>query len=521
MSNTPEATATAEHGSAKSYILLFVLALAPRLYLLRVFGIELSNDGFDAVRTLTIVQTSGMGALPRDLVDRFILHPLYMALLGVLRAVTPTSLDFFLVARLLSALLGCLAVLVMFVLVRSALDEVSAWGAALLLAYAPTFLWESVAILSSTLFLTLYLLVILSLWRKSYRWASLLAALSALTRYEGIVLLLLVTLALAARGVRGRRALRGDWAFHAAMVLAFPAAILCAGYLATGDFTQAVGAQSMASIWLRFFAPSEFLQRASFFLTRYSSLFPNVVVWLGVLGCVVTARRQPRFFALLALASALYLLFFEALVWLNYTTLEVRFLMYPGLPLLPFAGAALSAAGSLFSSLWLLRPWERWRRFVVAASLLALLVVSYRQSIPGIRFVYTMHATQEQVATELSRFVPARQKTQVMIYAGVSGALDMFARQRDLDLSFSFFRFVPDGQVEQFLIDKQVQFMIYPVGNAFASAKYPYLSRAEEQDRGGVHFAPLAQFTTQPDGQVYVIWRVTPIADGSNSAPGS
>lgn len=71
------------------WLILIAITLATRLYLLRVYDVELSQDGFDAVRTLTIWQTQGAGAVPRDLIDRFILHPLYMLLLAVLRVVTP------------------------------------------------------------------------------------------------------------------------------------------------------------------------------------------------------------------------------------------------------------------------------------------------------------------------------------------------------------------------------------------------------------------------------------------------
>src|SRR5512135_1502629 len=88
------------------WLALFSVTLVPRLYLLRVYDIELSQDGFDAVNTLTIWQTQGIGAVPRELIDRFILHPLYMLLLAALRSLTPASIDFYLAARLLSSLIG-------------------------------------------------------------------------------------------------------------------------------------------------------------------------------------------------------------------------------------------------------------------------------------------------------------------------------------------------------------------------------------------------------------------------------
>ena len=80
---------------------LAAIGLALRLYLLSVYDVELSQDGFEAVRTLTIWQTQGASAIPRDLLDRFILHPLYMLLLGALRLITPATMDFYFIARLL------------------------------------------------------------------------------------------------------------------------------------------------------------------------------------------------------------------------------------------------------------------------------------------------------------------------------------------------------------------------------------------------------------------------------------
>src|SRR5512142_2056539 len=180
------------------WAVLILVVLASRLYLLRVYDVELSQDGFEAVRTLTVLQTQGAAAVPRDLVDRFILHPLYMLLLYAWRMVIPASFDFFLAARFLSTLLACVAVILLFELVKSryAFGEVAAWAAALFLAFAPSFLWESISILSSTLFLALYLAVLLALVESRYRTAAGLAFLSAITRYEGIVLLALVGFAL-------------------------------------------------------------------------------------------------------------------------------------------------------------------------------------------------------------------------------------------------------------------------------------------------------------------------------------
>ncbi|HEX7588222.1 MAG TPA: hypothetical protein VF478_07900, partial [Anaerolineae bacterium] len=186
-------------------VLLFV-TLVPRLYLLRVYDIELSEDGFDAVNTLTIWQTQGISAVPRELIDRFILHPLYMLLLVALKSVVPASIDFYFAGRLLSSLIACVAVILLFEFTRRAFSEPAAWVAALFLAFAPSFLWESVAIISSTLFLALYLAVLFALLHSRYRLAGFLALLSAITRYEGIVLIALVLVVLFVREIRDIRA---------------------------------------------------------------------------------------------------------------------------------------------------------------------------------------------------------------------------------------------------------------------------------------------------------------------------
>ncbi|MGE5264264.1 MAG: hypothetical protein ACM3S0_12855 [Acidobacteriota bacterium] len=493
--------------------MLILVVLASRLYLLRVYDVELSQDGFEAVRTLSLLQAQGAAAVPRDLLDRFILHPLYMLLLYAWRVLIPASFDFYLAARFLSALLACVAVILLFELVknRHAFGEPAAWAAALFLAFAPSFLWESISILSSTLFLALYLAVLLALVESRYRAAALLAFLSAITRYEGIVLLALVGFALLYRDRHARTLHAGDWVVFGIFALAFPATLMAGGWLATGNAFEFIGAQSMAAIWLRFMAPGDFLKHASFFITQYPQLFPWGIVALGIAGTLLAlARHRHRATALLLATSLLYVLFFELLVWLNYTTLEVRFLMYPGLPLLVFAGVALAEVGS---GLARLPKFIKFRKSIAAAIVslvvLALLVASYQQGSAGMQFLYNMMASQREMADELSRLVPPDRQTNLMVYTGNSGALDLFGRQHGLRFTFVDFRYAPDDAPEQFLLDRQIQLIVYPVGNAFAKIKYPYLARFETQTHGAVTFQPLVQFATSTDNQLYSIWSVS------------
>ena len=496
------------------WLALAFIALVPRLDLLRVYDIELSQDGFDAVKTLTILQAQGIGAVPRDLIDRFILHPLYMLLLAALRVVTPASIDFYFSARLLSSLIACIAIILLFEFTRHAFGNIAAWVAALFLAFAPSFLWESVAILSSTTFLALYIAVLIALLQSRYRLAAFLAFLAAITRYEGVVLIALVFIVLLARPDRFTKPVRSDWLACVACALAFPLTLIVAGALATGNALEFLGAQSMASIWLRFLAPGDFVKRGAFFITQYPALFPALIVWLGVAGAIVALIwRRSRATALLLGTSALYLLFFEALVWFNYTTLEVRFLMYPGLPLLVFAGWALAQLQSLVASRQSLVKSPNFQSPMInvflAVIVAALCVMSHQQGDLGMRFIYNSMASMRQMADELARIVPPNQETNLMVYGGNSGALDMFARQRGLRFAFTDFRFAPGDNPEQFLIDRKIQFVIYPVGNAFAQAKYPYLAQFETQTHGAVTFKPITQFATSTDNQLYSIWAVS------------
>lgn len=489
--------------------LLFLIALVPRLYVLTVYNVELSQDGFEAVNTLRILQTQGAGAVSRELIDRFILHPLYMLLLYALRLLTPASVDFYFAARLLSTLIACVAVLILFELVRrgySAHGDLSlyaAWAAALLLAFAPTFVWESAAILSSTLFLALYLGVLLALESSRYRLAALLAFLSAITRYEGAVLVGLVLLVVAYRDLSERRLHVGDWAVSILLTLAVPLVLAGSGWLTTGNALEFLGAQSMASLWLRFLAPGDFSRHAAFFLTQYPALLPLPVVVLGIAGAIVAlARYRRRTTALLLLTSALYLAFFEVLVWFDYTTLEVRFLMYPGLPLIVFTGIALASV----------RPWLSRVRYageaVLAAAVCVLVILSYQQADAGIRFVYNMMASQREMADELAHIIPPNRETRLLAYTGTSGALDFYGQARGLRFTYTDFRFAPDDNPERFIIDRKIDYVIYPVGNAFAKAKYPYLARFETQTHGPVTFQALTQFATSTDNQLYSIWSV-------------
>lgn len=490
-----------------NWLALFLIALAPRLNLLYGYDIELSQDGFEAVRTLTIWQTQGVAALPRELLDRALLHPLYMLVLGAWRLLVPASFDFYLAARLLSTVFACLAIVLLFEFTRRAFGKRAAWCAALFLAFAPSFLWESVAILSSTLFLAFYIAVLFALLQSRYRLAAFLALLAALVRYEGIVLIALTFAMLFIRDVRARKFQWNDWLVCFVCAVAFPLALIAGSLLATGNPLQFIGAQSMASIWLRFLAPGDFLKRGAFFITQYPALLPTPIVWLGVAGIIVALITQrTRATGLLVFIATLYVIFFELLVFLNYTTLETRFLMYPGFALIVFAGVALAQAQSTIQAVHV-------PRFAFDALLAALVVVlcvsSYQQGDAGMRFVYNSQISMRQMADEIAQIFPKHQRVNVLVYGGTSGALDLFARQRGLDLAFTEFRFAPDENPEQYIIDNQIQFVIYPVGNAFAKAKYPYLARFETQTQRGITFTPLMQFATSSDNQLYSIWAIT------------
>jgi hypothetical protein len=501
------------------WLALVALSLAPRLYLLRVYDLELSEDGFDAVNMLATFQTRGLSAIPREGITRFVLHPLYMFLLYVLRVLTPTSIDFYIAARLFSAVIGCAAVVLMYEFVRREFNAPAAWVAAVLLAFAPSFLWESVAILSSTLFLVLYMAVLSALARSSYRWAGVFALVAAVTRAEGAALVAFVFLVALVEAVRKRRFDGGMWLWLVACALLVPATILGSSVFATGNPLAFVGAQSISTIWLRFLAPGDFFSRGAFFLTQYPALFPLPVVLIGIAGAIAAVVwHRGRATVLLLGLAALYVLFFEALVWFDYTTLEVRFLMYPGLPLLVFAAVALAdarklvlraAAGQAGAARAAVAATKA-RRWIVDGVLgmivVVLLGLSYRQGDAGMRFIYNMMASQREVADELARLIPPDHATNLMVYTGNEGALDLFGRQRGLELSFVDFRFAPDTAVEQFLIDNKIQFVVYPVGNAFAKAKYPYLARFEPQTHNGVEFRPIVQFSTSTDNQLYSIW---------------
>lgn len=487
------------------WLTLIATMLTTRLYLLSVFDVELSQDGFEAVRTLTIWQTQGVAALPRDLLNRALLHPLYMLVLALLRWLTPTSLDFYFVARLLSTVFACVGVVLLFEFTLRVFGEKAAWCAALFLTFAPTVLWESVAILSSTLFLAFYIAVLFALLQSRYRLAAFLVFLSTLVRYEGIVLLALAFIALLIRDLRARKFQRDGWFVIIACAIAFPLTLVAGSLIATGNPFQFIGAQSMASIWLRFLAPGDFLKRGAFFVTQYPALFPAPIVWLGVGGILVAIFRQHmRGAGLLLLTSVLFLIFFEALVWFNYTTLETRFLMYPGLPLLVFAGLALAETHRLLT-----RISARGATAALAVVVIVLCGLSYQQGDLGMRFIYNSQASMRQMAEEIAQIFPTQRRVNVLAYGGTSGALDLLARQRGIELAFTEFRFAPDENPEQYLVDNKIEFVIYPVGNAFAKAKYPYLARFETQTQRGVTFTPLTQFATSTDNQLYSIWSVS------------
>ncbi len=204
----------------------------------------------------------------------------------------------------------------------------------------------------------------------------------------------------------------------------------------------------------------------------------------------------------LFIATALsYWLFFETLVWLNYTTLEVRFLMYPALPLMMFWCWGIGILAGY------VRKYSRWLPIVVLLFMVAFDIQGgLESSIKGMRYLYNSYASQHEVADELAQIIPAHQPTDVLAYTGVAGALDYFARQHGLDLTFNDFRFAPDDAPERYITDHQLRFVIHPRGNAFAKAKFPYLAQFETQTHNGVTFRPLTQFATTLDNQMWSIW---------------
>jgi hypothetical protein len=102
--------------------------------------------------------------------------------------------------------------------------------------------------------------------------------------------------------------------------------------------------------------------------------------------------------------------------------------------------------------------------------------------------------------------LPPAGTAKIVVYAGTSNVLNHFARQSGLDLSMSFFRFIPEDEAEQFLLDTGTQYVLYPQGNGFARRKYPYLERFERQTHAGVTFVPVIQFTTALNGQNHTLW---------------
>jgi hypothetical protein len=293
----------------------------------------------------------------------------------------------------------------------------------------------------------------------------------------------------------------------------------------------------MAAVWLRTLAPADWPQRALYFITGYPRLFPVALIWIGIAGATLAlVRHRGRATALLLLTFALYVLFYETLVWFDLTTLEERFLLYPALPFLPFAGLGIAEAHrfvvSLGGRLWLARrgvsdlPADRtepsaagsvrYNRSGPAAGVaagLALVAIltafsndSWRRANAGMLWIHCNHASQQEVADQLVTVIPAAQPTRIVLYAGTSNVLDYFARQRDLDLFMSFFRFIPEDEAEQFLLDAGIQYVLFPRGNGFAKMKYPYLERFERQTHAGVTFVPVVQFTTALNGQEYALW---------------
>ena len=134
---------------------------------------------------------------------------------------------------------------------------------------------------------------------------------------------------------------------------------------------------------------------------RYADIIPAANA--GTLGAIYALLwHRERVVGLLLLTTTLYVLFFERLVWLNYTTLEVRFLMYPGLPLLVFASLACSTAFQGASKI------SRHGASVgLALGMVGLCVMSYQQGDAGMRFIYNSQSSMREMAEELANILGA------------------------------------------------------------------------------------------------------------------
>ena len=88
---------------------------------------------------------------------------------------------------------------------------------------------------------------------------------------------------------------------------------------------------------------------------------------------------------------------------------------------------------------------------------LVLCVMSYQQGDAGMRFIYNSQSPCARWRRNWQTLIPPNQPTNALVYGGTSGALDCSTRQRGIQLSFTEFRFAPDDNPEQYIVDHKIR----------------------------------------------------------------
>lgn len=496
-----------------SCLLLFVISLGIRFFFMFAFPIEINHDGFVLSKEVEHLALTGshLSGVPK-----YILPTL---LLLTLRVLFPVSIDTFIIGGVLSAVTSSLAVVIIYLIGRDMFDRLSGVIGAAFLSVSPHFLLESSSTSSAPIFCLLYVLTLWLTFRHRYRLASVCAALSMLSRYEGLTLFVFVFIALAFQSRQTANPLpRSIFSFHAGMFGCSVAIIVMCSYLITGNPLAFLDEQSFPALQLSVFWPGNFVYHMYIFF-RFDMALTPIIAFLGLIGMierVLNSRGQNE--CLLIVMFVIFTFFYAGLLFLNKVNIEWRYLTYPGVVLYIFGGYLLSSwIGRMTSqsepSAHPLHDGKMWAlRFPAIAIIVIIpLLISFRQGYQDCNRLYEHLVAQDEVADHLARVSARNKKIRVVVYASDVDTFMPYARQKGLVLDYLGWEYLPEDSPETFVLENDFDYLIYPVHNGWARARFPYLSIASGQiDRNGVKFVAVDQFTTQVGGLEYIIWSVSP-----------
>ena len=474
--------------------LIFGVVFVLKTSLLFRFNLEIHEDGFGIVKEVdSILQDGYLGG------TKYFLHPLLLAGLNVL---LPESVDTSTTGRFFSILLGSTSVVLMYLLVTSLFNQRIALLSAVLLLVSPWAVYNDLSTINASLFLSAYLAFFLFYCRNNWVACSLFACVAGITRYEGIVLILFLFVALIHQA-RLRRIGPSTLTLSTLLLLLVPLTWILHSYLGTGELFQFIGKQRTNRIAYEILLRSGSLGprafQSAYFVVGYYFAITPLVSYLAILGFAwVVKERWERNTKVLVQLFLGYVVFYLILSVFNKVNPEARYLLYPGLTLIVFASYALGRINTLLGGTFKTVTAGRkilLRRFFAHGTLL---VINLTPIMVSAWMAYNLSADQfsrirlqKSVVQELAALLDPGKPHNVVV-SRYSGALYAFAKQNGLNCRLVSIHDLPLKGTMSYLIEKEIDYMVYIKNDPRSMRVFPHLNGISEQRKDRIVFRPVA-----------------------------